>query len=529
MPGAVTRPSAVAPDTDSLSGLAGVLTGSLAADPRVVGAAVVESEMSGEPLLEVLTRWGTLDEEQAVIALALQHRLSIMDLARRRVDHEAAVLLSAAHCRRLACVAVDRRGDVLHVATSRPTGSLVTELERLTGHPVQLWLAEPSVVRAAIESIHAPARSWTFSSIGDPLHLLLEESRRLRAAAVRVDLVGAGSGRISFEVDGVWRASADLPLTFARDLAAVLDAQTSVPRAGFGVVTIATASGDPVSVAITATSGRRHVVIETPAQVGRSLVSLGIPSGGAAALRHQLACDSGLLLVTGPVGSGLSTTLGSLLAKLDARSRIVTLVGPSTAAVPDGVLHLPARGEDEVLAAIEHARSTGATVVVLADLATAAVARAALLLVAEGRLVIGALRAAATHADRDLLARFGIAAHELPAQGLVVVGQRLLRRTCTSCARAFVPGAAELDAWSALGGDPTLTFSRGVGCDVCDHTGHLERTAVVEVLASASGTSELVRCTHSLEQSAIDLVQRQVISVTEMVRAFAPVTSTTAP
>ncbi len=519
-------------DLELAPDLAVIVTTSLGLESRVVTAAGVESEMTGEPLLDVLQRWGSIDEERAVIALALHHRLSIIDLTTRRIDREAAVLLSAAHCRRLSCVAVDRRGDVLHVATSRPTPGLVEELERLTGHPVQLWLAEASVVSGAIEATHAPARVWTFSSIGDPIRLLLDEARRVRAGAVRVDLSPLDGGRLSFKIDGTWRAAADLPMTFTRDLGSLLDSQmpSSAAENAFEVITVMTPAGEAVSLSVTANAGRRHVVIDLPAQVGRSLVSLGIASGGAAAVRRHLSRESGLLLVAGPLSSGLDTTMGSLLGKFDPAARIVALISSTTGAVPAGVLHLRSSSESDTLAAITHAKRSDADVVVVPGIATPAVARAVLDCVAEGRLVVGSLRLAEPHPGRRVLRRFGVSATDLPADGLLVITQRLLRRICAACARSQQPTDEELAAWVSLGGDPQAPFAHGVGCDVCDHTGYVERTAVVEVSTSTgSSDDELVRCTHPLEKSAIDLVSRQVTSVTDMVRAFAPVISTTAP
>jgi type II secretory ATPase GspE/PulE/Tfp pilus assembly ATPase PilB-like protein len=520
-------------DLDPAPDLATIVTVSLGVESRVVQAAGVESEITGEPLLEVLQRWGSLDEERAVIALALHHRLSIIDLSTRRIDREAAVLLSAAHCRRLACVAVDRRGDVLHVATSRPVPGLAAELEQLTGHPIALWLAETSVVSGAIEATHAPARVWTFSSIGDPIRLLLDEARRVRAGAVRIDLSPLDGGRLSFKIDGAWRTASELPMTFTRDLGALLDSQvpsTAGVENAFEVLTITTPAGEAVTLSVTANAGRRHVVIETPAQVGRSLVSLGIPSGGAAAVRRHLTLESGLLLVAGPLSSGLDTTVGSLLGKFDPAARVVALVSSTTGAVPEGILLLRAATEQQTLAAIAHAQRSDADVVVVPDIASTSVARAVLDCVAEGRLVLGSLRLAEPHPGRRVFRRFGIGADELPAEGLLVVTQRLLRRICAACLRTHQPTEPELAAWVSLGGDPQAPFAHGLGCDVCDHTGYLERAAVVEVATSTGATGdELARCTHPLEKSAIDLVQRQVTSVTDMVRAFAPVISTTAP
>src|SRR5207302_4485838 len=114
-----------------------------------------------------------------------------------------------------------------------------------------------------------------------------------------------------------------------------------------------------------------------------------------------------------------------------------------------------------------------------------------------------------------------------------VVAQRLVRRTCTSCATSYEPSLTELTMYRKLGGGEKRTFVRGAGCHVCSGTGYFDRVGVYEVLAI---TDEIRQCVvdgqpprvvrdlavqqglHTLQTEAIRLVQANVTTMEEVVK-----------
>ena len=214
---------------------------------------------------------------------------------------------------------------------------------------------------------------------------------------------------------------------------------------------------------------------------GLSLDRLGVHGAAEAVLRDALAEPSGIILVTGPTGSGKTTTLYACLAHLNDGSRnILTVEDPVEYAV-DGV------GQTQVNARVGMSFATGLRAILrqdpdvvmvgeIRDRETADIAVQASL---TGHLVLSTVHTndaiGAITRLRDMKVEPFLLASSLRA----VLAQRLVRRLCPACR---VPADSDFGAAALLGLDPEAVVYRPAGCGECGHTGYQGRTGLFEAV-----------------------------------------------
>ncbi len=228
---------------------------------------------------------------------------------------------------------------------------------------------------------------------------------------------------------------------------------------------------------------------------GISLDALGFAGDDIAWIRKTVREPHGLVLITGPTGSGKTTTLYAALSELvDGREKIITVEDPVEYEL-DGIVQI-AVNEKKGLTFAAGLRSIlrhdpdRIMVGEIRDLETAEIAVQAAL---TGHLVL-----ASVHANNaiDVLSRFthwGIDLHDFVTALNAVAAQRLLRKSCTSCGARAPADAGDL---RAAGLDPATEghteWVSAPGCHVCRETGYLGRTAVIERIDVTPDIAELM-------------------------------------
>ena len=494
---------------------------------RIADAAFVEHEMTGEAFLDVLSRWSAISSDQVLAALALHHKLTVVDLRTGPPLPPAGTSLSADDCRRLSCVPLDIDGDVLHVATAQPTGELLAELRELTGYQIKLHVASEAEIAASIRSRDITDIAFNGSSV-DPVGAIIRVGRFLGASTARFELTSSSTTSLRLRVDGIWRVVCVLNAEFTSSLKRAFHSQSAAhPDGEVAVSTLTTASGESLSVSIASRGWSQTIVMEIP-QIGvRSLDDLGFSTAIVAEIREHLERYNGMLLVVGPVDSGVPTTVRAILDEIDSDERLVSVISSDHSTQSAGCLRIHAGAEDDVLSALSHVRMAQADVIALTDVVAPSVATSVRQLSNEGRLVIAGMRVANDDLISAALNRFNLTREDLASEAVLIVGQRLVRRVCGACSTTFHPSDAERVAWTELGGSPSTTFIHGVGCNVCADTGFDGRIAIVE-LASPAGITRAGTRTAPLVSSAVALVEQRQTTLSELLRSFTLRTSTIA-
>jgi general secretion pathway protein E len=214
-----------------------------------------------------------------------------------------------------------------------------------------------------------------------------------------------------------------------------------------------------------------------------TLEGLGFDADDAAIVRRLARKPYGMLLVTGPTGSGKTTTLYAVVQEInDGSDKIITIEDPVEYQL-DGVVQIPvnekkgltfARGLRSILRHDPDRVMVGE----IRDAETAQIASQAAL---TGHLVLSTI-----HANNvfDVVGRFmhmGVDLYNMVSALNGVVAQRLMRKLCTHCAQPWQPGSLALQR-AQLPSDAGGAFRKAVGCAHCRHTGYRGRKAVTEIL-----------------------------------------------
>jgi type II secretory ATPase GspE/PulE/Tfp pilus assembly ATPase PilB-like protein len=323
-----------------------------------------------------------------------------------------------------------------------------------------------------------------------PEHLLshmLHLAVRERATDIHLT-AGAASFHVLFRIDGVLQPIRALPTTLARlvgyvKIAAEMDiSETRRPQDGsFRAVVL----DDPLTVrvsTIVTEHGERMVMRLLPeAHDIKGLASLGFFPEDVEIVAQAMAAPAGLILITGPTGSGKSSTLhaGLRMQHLIERN-VLTVEDPLEYRVPmAGQTEVNRRAGYDFGTALRHFLRHDPDVILVGEMRDAETAQAALDASATGHLVLSTLHVTSVFGVVPRLTPFGLLPQVIAENLRLVINQRLVRRLCAHCATPHVFTTAEC-AW--LGVPEGASGRRAGGCRRCRHTGFQGRLPLYEIL-----------------------------------------------
>jgi type IV pilus assembly protein PilB len=265
-----------------------------------------------------------------------------------------------------------------------------------------------------------------------------------------------------------------------------------------------------------------------------SLDLLGFPPDMLKQLKLLLAKPYGLMLVTGPTGSGKTTTLYSALELIKSvHSNVVSVEDPVEYQVE--LVNQVQVDESRQLSFSSALRSIlrqDPDIIMIGEIRDVATAQIAVQAALTGHLVLSTLHTNDCAGAIHRLVDMGIEPFKIAAALVGVVAQRLIRTVCQSC-KTFVYASAELLETIHYQGDKRKSFIRGEGCPKCHDTGYIGRTGIYEVMtidreireliSKASGTDEIRDCYRraggrTLLEQGIRLAEKELTSLEEVMR-----------
>jgi MSHA biogenesis protein MshE len=485
--------------------------------------ALAEQRSSGRKLGQVLVDHGWITEAQIAKAVARQLRAPYIDLAHFPLRPELAQLLPESHARRMRAIVLDDPPSGLMVGMADPTDIYAfDEIGRLLKRSIDLAVITETHLQAALdrvyhstEEIEGLARELTTELAGSEtdlgdllgvessssedapvvrlLYSVFEQALRLRASDIHIEPQDKQL-RIRFRIDGVLhvQTEADAKISGAvalrLKLMSGLDiSEKRLPQDG--------------RFAVRLKDGTVDIRISTmPAQYGESVVMrllsqsagmldierLRMPPPMLSALRRALEKPSGMILVTGPTGSGKTTTLyGALNALNSTERKIITVEDPVEYRLPGlnqvQVMEKIDLGFDRVLRA---ALRQDPDVILVGEMRDKTTAEIGMRAAMTGHLVLSTLHTNDASSTPARLVDMGVPRWMVALSLQLVMAQRLVRTLCQACAVPHEPTPQEL-VWlrGQMGQDAdNATFKFGKGCPECNHTGFRGRTGVYEFL-----------------------------------------------
>lgn len=446
-------------------------------------------------------------------ALAEQAGLEAVDLNQVSPSPGALARVDASMAHAFGVLPIRLDGERLLVALADPLNTAVLEdLRFSTGLEVVGAIAEAELLKAAVleaygeegslsDAIAEAARAGTQD---DPqsaaqstpvvrlLNSILHRAIHDRASDIHFE-VFPGQLRIRYRVDGSLYEIEGPPGHLAPALIARIKvmsdldiAETKNPQDGRISLSI---DGRPVDLRVATLpgiSGEGCVLrILDRSAVSLELESLGLLPAEVQQLQDMTALPHGIVLITGPTGSGKTTTLYSMLSHAnDESKKLITVEDPVEYDI-DGIVQVPINDEigvtyPKVLRTVLRQDPDMILVGEIRDEETAQVAVEASL---TGHIVLATVHTNDAPSAITRLLDLGLESFLITATLEAVVAQRLVRRICSACKASFVPDDDLLrelgDGGEVLRGQ---TLHYGKGCEKCFHTGYRGRTAILEIM-----------------------------------------------
>ncbi|WP_153131394.1 GspE/PulE family protein [Dechloromonas hortensis] len=492
-----------------------------------------EQKRTGRKLGRVFVESGYVTEEGISQALARQLRIPFIDLKSFTPKPDLIKLLPEAPARRFRAMVLDQLPDgQLQIGMSDPTDlQAYDEISRLVKREIDLAVLTESQLLAMIDRVYHRGEQITglakelTAELGDMpiefgdllglspgaedapvvklLQTVFEEAMRLRASDIHFEPQEKGL-RIRFRIDGVLHVQTEADAKISPAVALRLKlmsgldiSEKRLPQDGRFHIKV---RGNPVDVRIST----------LPTQFGESVVmrllnqntgllgldKTGMPERVLERFRHSLKRPSGMVLVTGPTGSGKTTTLYAALNELNSsEKKVITVEDPVE-------YRLPGLNQVQVHEKIDLSFSRvlrtvlrqDPDIVLIGEMRDQETAEIGMRAAMTGHLVLSTLHTNDAISTPIRLLDMGVPRYMVALSVHMVMAQRLVRVICSNCHDVYTPTPAEHEWLRYELGDEVArhTYHQGRGCAHCGNTGYQGRTGVYEFLEMSDAVVEAV-------------------------------------
>lgn len=452
--------------------------------------------------------------------------LERVDLAHVKLDPVWSRVLPASGARRYQAIALCRIGDEVIIATSNPRPTAVQEFVagKLSG-PFRLVRADEAALRRLLSQVYPAQVSVASSTADSDANETVEAcDELLRAAFLRCAsdihlLPGEKQLQARFRVDGLLEDYRDFPphlqagiISRLKVLAGMNIAEKREPQDGrFTVTNAATRGPTDVRVASIPTRYGERITLRllTPLQGTPSLADLGMRESAHEQFTRAIASSNGLILLTGPTGSGKSTTLYTAIMQLlhSRGGNIITVEDPIEYEIP-GTTQVEVDETKKISfpKALRSILRHDPDVIMLGEIRDAETAELAIKASLTGHLVFSTLHTNTAAGAVTRLVDMGVEPFLIAATLRIAVAQRLVRQLCPHCKTTAPLDLADAVALQrpALQGHPAY---HAAGCVCCAGKGYIGRTAMFEMLPGGTEISELISRGAS-EPALLEYMQR---------------------
>ncbi|NNN99673.1 MSHA biogenesis protein MshE [Vibrio sp. B1-2] len=487
---------------------------------KQVEQALAAQKRSGRKLGDTLIELGFLSEQQMLSFLSQQLSLPLIDLSRANVDIDAVQILPEVHARRLRALIIGKNGDTLRIAMSDPADlfaqeSLLTQLpqysfefviapEKQLVEGFDRYYRRTKEIASFAEQLqleHQGNTAFDFD-IGDDdsdevtvvklINSLFEDAIQVGASDIHIE-PDANVLRLRQRIDGVLHetllnetniASA---LVLRLKLMANLDiSEKRLPQDGrFNI----RAKGQSVDIRMSTMPVQygESVVMRLLNQSSgvRKLEESGIPDDILQRLRHQLKRPHGMILVTGPTGSGKTTTLYGALSELNVPGKkIITAEDPVEYRLPRiSQVQINPKIDLDFSTVLRTFLRQDPDIILVGEMRDQETVEIGLRAALTGHLVLSTLHTNDAVDSALRMMDMGAPGYLVASAVRAVVAQRLVRKVCPDCkAVDEVDEARKQWLTVRFPNQVEAAFTRGRGCQNCNLTGYRGRIGVFEML-----------------------------------------------
>ncbi len=495
-------------------------------DEAVLAKAREIQKKDGGSLGNALIKCGAIDETKYVEFMGQVFNLPVIDLDKAEIDMACIDLIPADVATKFQVLPIVRARRVLTVAMSNPSNIFaIDDIKFITGLDVQPAVAGEISIRKYIDKFYATTDSLAaiMEGIEDDIELveddedddinsqdgqnapvvklvntLLAEAVKVGASDIHIEPYER-SMRVRYRIDGVLSEVMEPPIKLKNaiisrmKIMAELDiAERRIPQDGRIKLKIGTKKVDLRVSTLPCIYGEKVVMrILDKGNLNLDLADFGMEKKAMEDIYEAIAAPFGMVLVTGPTGSGKTTTLYSCLAKLnDSTRNIMTAEDPVEYNI-DGINQVQVResvGLTFASALKAFLRQDPNIVMVgeIRDLETGGIATKAAL---TGHLVLSTLHTNDAPSTINRMIDMGIEPFLVASSTVLIMAQRLVRRICKNCKETLeLSDEALID----VGLKPGTKVSKGKGCEKCNGSGYSGRQGLYEVMPITPELRDLI-------------------------------------
>ncbi|MBR5040837.1 MAG: Flp pilus assembly complex ATPase component TadA [Clostridiales bacterium] len=477
------------------------------------------ADTSKKRLGEIIVEKGLLTELDILRAISSQYDLPIIDLQQVDIDQEATKVVTEQYCEENLIIPVAFDGDddnkKLVVAIYDPLNILVTDdLHFRTGKDIVTLLAPKQQILAAIkmnygrevakqaaDDLASDLDIDDMKKLGDEItdevnnapvvklvNSIIEFAIRANSSDIHIEPM-EDRVRVRIRIDGALQeimsnpvAARDAIITRIKILSGMNIAEKRIPQDGRVQTTI---NGKPVDmrVSILPTVHGEKTVIRILAKNDANLNRkyLGISEHNNEMIDRIVKVPQGVCLISGPTGSGKTTTLYTLLSEKNTpETNIVTVEDPVEIQIPGiNQVQVNAKAGMTFASGLRSILRQDPDIILVGEIRDGETAEIAMRAAITGHLVFSTIHTNDAVSSINRLIDMGIEPFMVSTALIGVVAQRLVRRICTNCREEYTPGPDEVELLKLK---PGQKLYRGAGCSECGEKGYKGRIAIHEVV-----------------------------------------------
>jgi type IV pilus assembly protein PilB len=490
-----------------------------------------EHARTGENLTAIIERLEFATQEDIIKAISKHYEIPYEEITEEYVNPQVITLIKPDLARKFKTIPVNQIAGQLTVAMSDPLNLLALDTLSFTvGKKIKPIICKEETINRLIDRFfpekkppeyvpetYAGAGTYYYTSEEEPeqieanaeaapiirlVNLTISQAMKSRASDIHIE------GRkkevvVRFRIDGVLRQISAFPKTIQGSIIARIKVMSGLDIAERikpqdGRFSVKTATGTEVDFRVstyTSVTGESAVIrILDQAKSEVDIAQLGFTPKELSAIQNVLARPSGMIIVSGPTGSGKTTTLYAMLNRvISVERKIITIEDPVEYRLDliDQISINTRRGLTfpSVLRSVLRQDPDVILVGEIRDEETAQIAVQAAL---TGHLLFSTLHTNSPAEVFGRLRNLGVERYYVSDIIRMVIGQRLIRKLCTNCRAPYDPKTDELLALGFTGEGNKMTFFNPQGCDRCDNTGYKGVTGVFEVMVVDEEIKELL-------------------------------------
>ena len=526
---------------------------------------------TGKKIGEVMVDSGIITDDMIVNALHMQLGLKIVRLTGVVIPREVRDLVNVSLLKKYECIPFELdayNANILHLAMADPMDmAAIDDISIVTNLQIEPYIASAKEIRAAIDRCYGAMETMDAANrftreramlrgetdeieeadvsdapIVQLVRSLIEQAIRQRASDIHIEALEE-KVRVRYRIDGALYEkmvydNSLLPAIATRiKIMGGMDiSEKRKPQDGRMTVTVDRQEYDIRISSIPTVHGEKIVMrLSSKLSLTREKKQLGLSEEELAHFDHMMSSPYGIIFVTGPTGSGKSTTLYTALSELNKEAvNIVTVEDPVEADI-DGINQIQVNPKVDLTfaSALRSILRQDPDIIMIGEIRDQETASIAVQTSITGHLVVSTMHTNNAVGTLNRIADMGIERYLVADSMIGVIAQRLVRKLCPHCRKKRLATVEEKRLLRVAPEAETEVYEP-VGCNFCNHTGYFGRIGVFEIMevneeirtliSTNAGTEELIAAAkrngmRTLRENGIRYVLDGTTSMDEMLKA----------